>query len=81
VTQDSPTGKQSGLRWLRILGWGVAPAELFDAATQPKGSGLQNMVDRLDALGGGVTVDSARGRGTRISGRIPVATAIPVGAR
>jgi signal transduction histidine kinase len=48
----------------------------FDAATQPKGSGLQNMKDRLDALGGDVTVTSAPGRGTRIAGSVPVATAL-----
>jgi signal transduction histidine kinase len=48
----------------------------FDAATQPKGSGLQNMADRLDALGGRVTVTSALGEGTRVAGTIPVAVAL-----
>jgi signal transduction histidine kinase len=44
----------------------------FDAASTPKGSGLQNMTDRLEALGGGVDVASEPGQGTTITGRIPV---------
>jgi signal transduction histidine kinase len=44
----------------------------FDTATTPRGSGLQNMSDRLEALGGSVQVDSALGRGTTVTGRIPV---------
>jgi signal transduction histidine kinase len=43
----------------------------FDAATVRKGSGLTNMADRLDALGGGVDIDSTPGRGTCLSGRVP----------
>jgi signal transduction histidine kinase len=52
----------------------------FDPVTQPKGSGLQNMEDRLDALGGSVTVTSVPDCGTRIAGSIPVAMALAVGA-
>jgi signal transduction histidine kinase len=44
----------------------------FDPATQKKGSGTQNMEDRLDALGGSVTVRSAVGAGTTVAGRLPV---------
>jgi signal transduction histidine kinase len=44
----------------------------FDPATTPPGSGLQNMTDRVEALGGTVDVASAPGRGTTITGRIPV---------
>ena len=44
----------------------------FDAASAKKGSGLTNMEDRLDALGGGVVVDSAPGRGTQLRGHVPV---------
>jgi signal transduction histidine kinase len=44
----------------------------FDPATAPRGSGLQNMRDRLEALGGTVKIDSAPGRGTTVTGRIPV---------
>jgi signal transduction histidine kinase len=35
------------------------------------GTGLQNMQDRLGALGGHVTVRSAPGQGTKVSGRVP----------
>jgi signal transduction histidine kinase len=44
----------------------------FDPATTPSGSGLQNMRDRLEALGGQVEVTSAPGEGTTVAGRIPV---------
>ncbi len=36
-------------------------------------AGLRNMRDRLDALGGRLTIDSAPGRGTRIIGVVPLA--------
>ncbi|MGA7989752.1 MAG: sensor histidine kinase [Candidatus Dormiibacterota bacterium] len=45
----------------------------FDAASVPQGMGLTNMEDRLDALGGALRVSSAPGRGTTISGSLPVA--------
>ncbi|MEA2647169.1 MAG: hypothetical protein QOE92_2252 [Chloroflexota bacterium] len=44
----------------------------FDSATVPMGSGLQNMADRLDALGGEIVVVSAPGQGTEVRGSIPV---------
>jgi signal transduction histidine kinase len=44
----------------------------FDVAVTPRGSGLTNMADRLDALGGEFAVDSAPGRGTTLRGRVPV---------
>jgi signal transduction histidine kinase len=48
----------------------------FDIELTPRGSGLRNMADRLDALGGGCEIDSAPGRGTRLRGRLPlIATA------
>ena len=50
----------------------------FDAATAPKGAGLQNMTDRLDALGGTVVIDSMPGRGTRLKGALPVPAAVVV---
>ncbi len=43
----------------------------FDPATTPPGSGLQNMTDRLDAHGGSLTIDSALGQGTTVTGRLP----------
>jgi signal transduction histidine kinase len=51
----------------------------FEPATVVRSSGLQNMRDRLEALGGSLAVTSAPGRGTRILGRVPVGPAPPVG--
>lgn len=44
----------------------------FDAETARTGSGLQNMRDRLASFGGEVRVDSTPGRGTTVSGRVPI---------
>jgi signal transduction histidine kinase len=35
-------------------------------------AGLRNMRDRLEAVGGWLTIDSAPGRGTRVIGRVPL---------
>jgi signal transduction histidine kinase len=45
----------------------------FDPATQKKGSGLQNMEDRLDALGGSLELRSLPSHGTILMGSLPVA--------
>ncbi|HEV3233826.1 MAG TPA: GAF domain-containing sensor histidine kinase [Candidatus Dormibacteraeota bacterium] len=50
----------------------------FDPAEQKKGSGTQNMEDRLDALGGSVQVSSSVGGGTTVSGRLPIESAVAV---
>jgi signal transduction histidine kinase len=47
----------------------------FDEATTRRGAGLQNMGDRLDALGGGLDINSSPGAGTTLRGTVP----IPVG--
>jgi signal transduction histidine kinase len=44
----------------------------FDPATILRGSGLANMRDRLEALGGTFEVSSRPGQGTNVMGRIPV---------
>jgi signal transduction histidine kinase len=44
-----------------------------EAATQ--GTGLTNMADRLDAVGGRLHIDSAPGRGSRVVGTLPVRSA------
>ncbi|MFY9614064.1 MAG: histidine kinase [Candidatus Dormiibacterota bacterium] len=49
----------------------------FDPATQKKGSGTQNMEDRLDALGGSVKLESAPGQGTSIRGSLPLGVPVP----
>ncbi|HEU5001908.1 MAG TPA: histidine kinase [Actinomycetota bacterium] len=46
----------------------------FDMASRSRlGAGFVNMADRVGAIGGSLTVDSAPGKGTRIGGRIPLA--------
>ncbi len=49
----------------------------FDPASTPRGSGLQNMQDRLEALGGHVDVRSSPGVGTTVTGRIPTGSSGP----
>jgi signal transduction histidine kinase len=44
----------------------------FDPASSPQGSGLLNMADRVEALGGDFEIESAPGHGTTVTGRIPV---------
>lgn len=43
----------------------------FDSETVVRGAGLQNMADRLDAVGGQVTITSEPGEGTTLRGRVP----------
>jgi signal transduction histidine kinase len=45
----------------------------FDPSATPRGTGLQNMADRLEALGGKLRIHSEPGRGTTVSGRVPAA--------
>jgi signal transduction histidine kinase len=49
----------------------------FDRSRVPPGAGgLQHMADRLAALGGSLQVDAVLGRGTTVTGRIPVTPVI-----
>ena len=50
----------------------------FDPLVNAKGAGLENMRDRVAALGGSVEVRSAHGEGTTISGWIPIPVREPV---
>lgn len=43
----------------------------FDPDRTARGSGLTNMADRLDALGGAVAISSSPGEGTTVQGRVP----------
>jgi signal transduction histidine kinase len=43
----------------------------FDRAMTPPGSGLTNMTDRINALGGTIELISAPGSGTTVSGSLP----------
>ncbi|HEX6399920.1 MAG TPA: sensor histidine kinase [Actinomycetota bacterium] len=47
-----------------------------DPATAPRGTGLQGIADRLAALGGEVTIRSAPGDGTTVTGRLPIGEAM-----
>ncbi len=46
----------------------------FDPDGVGTGIGLRNMRDRVASLGGSLTIEAASGRGTRVSGVIPVGT-------
>jgi signal transduction histidine kinase len=43
----------------------------FDPSRTPAGAGLTNIRDRINALGGTVTIDSGPSRGTRVHGSVP----------
>jgi signal transduction histidine kinase len=43
----------------------------FDPALVEGGSGLTNLADRIDALGGAVEIDSSLGTGTTVRGTVP----------
>ncbi|MEA2135354.1 MAG: hypothetical protein QOC68_3263 [Solirubrobacteraceae bacterium] len=44
----------------------------FDPAEHPRGAGIENMRDRLGALGGSLTIASEPGGGTRVTGTLPI---------
>jgi len=50
----------------------------FEPGRTPKGAGLTNLADRLDALGGTLRIDSRPGVGTRLTGRVPAIPANPL---
>jgi len=44
----------------------------FDPIQCRRGAGLQNMIDRVEALGGSLEIHSSPGKGTRLTGRVPL---------
>jgi signal transduction histidine kinase len=48
----------------------------FDLATATRGAGLTNMEDRLDAIGGVLSLQSSPGHGTRLSVSLPAPTVV-----
>jgi signal transduction histidine kinase len=44
----------------------------FDVSSANGGSGLQNLKDRIDAVGGTIEIRSSRGEGTTVRGQIPL---------
>jgi signal transduction histidine kinase len=51
----------------------------FDASEAKRGAGLTNILDRLDALGGGMTLTSEQGRGTTVEGWVTAGAPASVG--
>jgi signal transduction histidine kinase len=51
----------------------------MDPAKARSGSGMQNMRDRIEVLGGELQVEGSPGGGTRVSGSIPAAEAATAG--
>jgi glucose-6-phosphate-specific signal transduction histidine kinase len=47
----------------------------FDPDAVRRGTGLQNMTDRLQALGGDLQIVSAPDQGTRLAGEVPIDSA------
>jgi signal transduction histidine kinase len=64
---DVRLGRENGHLSFEVRDDGVG----FDGSAVA-GSGLQNMRDRLSALGGEVEISSAPGRGTTVRGRVPL---------
>jgi signal transduction histidine kinase len=52
----------------------------FPSAADGRGSGLQNMADRMETLGGTLRVRSTPGAGTVVEGRLPVRVPATAGA-
>ncbi len=44
----------------------------FDPSRRHRGTGLQGIADRLDALGGTLEIVSAPGAGTKLRGSVPL---------
>jgi signal transduction histidine kinase len=44
----------------------------FDVSAETLTAGLQNMADRVGALGGSLQIDAEPGRGTRVTGTVPL---------
>jgi len=68
--------------WVRAtVAGGVLRVEVVDdgigGAVRTPGSGLQGLSDRVEALGGGLTLDSVAGQGTQVTATIPVAMRDP----
>lgn len=47
----------------------------FDPGSTTQGTGLRGIEDRLDALGGTVRIESAKGAGTTLAGSMPISAA------
>jgi len=73
----------AGASRARVRLWASGGELRFEVSGDGHGNGgwgadLQAMADRIDALGGDIRVGSDHGPGTRIDGRVPAATGLPV---
>jgi signal transduction histidine kinase len=76
--QNVVKSAQASRVWVRLEG---SPGSLFfqveddgmgfDMSSVERGAGLQNMIDRVEALGGTLELISAPGEGTRVSATLP----------
>ena len=76
-TAGLPT-RASGIAAIAVVNWGdgkTSRAKLVDdgigGAASGGGSGLRGLADRVEALGGWLTVSSPPGRGTTLRAEIP----------
>ncbi len=60
--------REDGLLWFTVSDNGTG----FDRDRCPAGSGIQNMIDRVEALDGTLEIRSAPGEGTTVVGCVPV---------
>lgn len=60
--------ESGGFLWFRVVDRGPG----FEPESAREGSGIQNMRDRVAALGGALDIASARDAGTHVQGRIPI---------
>jgi hypothetical protein len=67
MTIGDPAASQPGARRRRR----TSRSKRYPATT-PMGTGIQGMVDRPSALGGALEMALALGRGTGVTGRVPV---------
>src|SRR5262249_13188464 len=64
--------------WLSLLvaddgrGFDMALAAVSNRAARRGGNGIANMQKRAEEMGGQFTIDSATGKGTRVSFRVPI---------
>jgi len=62
--------QQNGHLTFSVIDDGVG----FDPKTASTGTGVQNMKDRVASLGGWLSLESQPGKGTTVSGSLPLAT-------
>jgi signal transduction histidine kinase len=61
-------GQRDGHLWFEVIDSGVG----FVSSAISSGNGLTNMHDRIEAVGGTLTVTSPRGSGTIVRGSVPI---------